>query len=96
MSISKPVVLVAVHTPGNADVVRPTTATWLRLCPTSRRRRRADAGEEVGAGVALYEPIADFGQTLRVGDRRQQLRQSPGTKARRRSSITRGKAKIRL
>ena len=40
--------------------------------------RRAHAGEEVGAGVALHQPIADVGQTLRVGDRRQQLRQAFG------------------
>ena len=41
-------------------------------------RRRAHAGEEVGAGIALHQPIADVGQTLRVGDGRQQLRQAFG------------------
>ena len=55
-----------------------TTPTWLRLCPSSLRPAPRDAGEEVGAGVALHKPIADVGQTLRVGDGHQQLRQAFG------------------
>ena len=39
---------------------------------------RIEAGEELGAGVASHQPVADLGQPIRVGDRRQHVGQASG------------------
>ena len=43
-----------------------------------RSARRPPPPEELGAGVASHQPVADLGQPIRVGDRRQHVGQASG------------------